>query len=142
MHKLNLQLQPLKREEVLNLNSLQLAYIGDTVYDLFVRTRLIGKSNKNVQALHKDACSIVNCAAQSGALLRIEEGLTQDEKGVVRRGRNAHARPPKNADPADYARATGLEALIGFLYLSGQPERLSSLMEQILAGEGEEPCQG
>jgi ribonuclease-3 family protein len=124
----------LSKKEALQYNPLQLAYVGDTVYDLFVRTSLVSSGKKNVNQLHKEASSIVNCAAQSRALHAIEGLLSQDEKDLVRRGRNAHSRPPRNADPADYARSTGLEALIGCLYLSGERERLDEIMRLILEG--------
>lgn len=123
---------PLTKERALQYNPLQLAYIGDTVYDLFIRANLVMGSDKNVRLLHRDACALVNCAAQADALASIEEGLSDDELDIVRRGRNAHARPPRNADPAKYSRATGLEALFGYLYLTGQTERLHQIMRQIM----------
>jgi ribonuclease-3 family protein len=134
LHTFSLFPGPLSKKEALQYNALQLAYVGDTVYDLFVRGALVRGGKKNVNQLHKEASAIVNCAAQSRALQAIDGLLSQDEKDLVRRGRNAHSRPPKNADPADYARATGLEALIGCLYLSGEGERLNEIMRLILEG--------
>lgn len=114
--------------EALMLSPLRLAYIGDAVYDLLVRTALIYRGGK-AGAMHKDAVRYVNATAQAQALSRVMDILTETEMDVVRRGRNAHAHHgvPKRADAADYKRATGLEALFGFLYLSGQQERLQTL---------------
>lgn len=109
--------------------SLELAYLGDTLWDLFVREKLV-KTGGRMKELHRAAVARVRASAQSRALARIEEDLTEDEAAVVRRARNAHQTPPKNADPADYCRATALEALFGYLYLTGQLERMKTLMYQ------------
>ena len=109
--------------------SLELAYLGDTLWDLFVREELV-RTGGRMKELHRAAVARVRASAQSRALARIEEDLTEDEAAVVRRARNAHQTPPKNADPADYCRATALEALFGYLYLTGQLERMKTLMYQ------------
>ena len=109
--------------------SLELAYLGDTLWDLFVREELV-KTGGRMKERHRAAVARVRASAQSRALARIEEDLTEDEAAVVRRARNAHQTPPKNADPADYCRATALEALFGYLYLTGQLERMKTLMYQ------------
>lgn len=109
--------------------SLELAYLGDTLWDLFVREELV-KTGGRMKELHRAAVARVRASAQSRALARIEDGLTEEEAAVVRRARNAHQTPPKNADPADYCRATALEALFGYLYLTGQLERMKTLMNQ------------
>ena len=109
--------------------SLELAYLGDTLWDLFVREELV-KTGGRMKELHRAAVARVRASAQSRALARIEDGLTEEEAAVVRRARNAHQTPPKNADPADYCRATALEALFGYLYLTGQLERMKTLMYQ------------
>lgn len=110
------------------LSPLQLAYIGDTVWDLMVRTGLL-YTGKNVHSMHCAAVKRVNAKAQAQALLRMTESLTEEEADLVRRGRNAHSRhgAPRNQDPADYSQATGLETLIGFLYLTGRFDRLKEL---------------
>ena len=110
------------------MNPLQLAYVGDTVWDLMVRQRLV-KTGASVKNLHRAATALVNAGAQAQALNRIQEKLSQEEMDLVKRGRNAHARhdAPRNQDPADYSSATGLEALIGYLYLTGESERLEEL---------------
>ncbi|MBE5761038.1 MAG: Mini-ribonuclease 3 [Clostridiales bacterium] len=135
-------LKRMDEAHALRLNPVQWAYVGDTVYDLFVRTYVLAKRDCPIGKLNKLCVSYVNCKAQSRALLRIEEHLCEKELDVVRRGRNTktHA-APKNADPADYQRATSLEALIGFLYLTNQDERIEELMNIIFEGEKEYAAQ-
>ena len=111
--------------------SLELAYLGDTVYDLYVRRALVLRGGK-VQSLHKAAVAHVCAHAQSEALARIENELTEDEAAVVRRARNARQTPPKNADPAEYHRATALEALIGWLCLNEETARMDVLLRMAL----------
>ena len=98
------------------LNPLQMAYIGDTVHDLYVRSRLVARG-MSVGAMHRQAVRMVSAAAQARMLEAIEGELTAAEADITRRGRNAQAKhaAPKNADPGDYAHATGLEALWGYL---------------------------
>lgn len=110
---------------------LVLAYIGDSVYEVFTRKKLLDK-NPNLPAhkLHKENVKYVKAKAQSNAMEKIEPMLTEQELAVYKRGRNAKsATVPKNADLVDYRRATGFEALIGFLELSGRNERLLEIME-------------
>ena len=111
--------------------SLELAYLGDTVYDLYVRSRLVQRGGRMKQ-LHRQAVSVVCAHAQSEALRAIEERLTEEEQDVVRRARNCKQHPPRNADPAEYHRATALEALIGYLYVQGRSERLEALVNAAL----------
>ena len=122
--------EPMSLAKARMLSPLQLAYIGDTVWELLIRSRLIARG-LNVRHMHQGAVSGVNAAAQAQSLARIEEMLNEEETEIVRRGRNSHARhpSPKHQDPADYQAATALEALIGYLYLSGQEERLMTLFE-------------
>lgn len=121
---------PMDELEARMLNPLQLAYIGDTIWDLLVRSRLLYR-RRNIRNLHKDAVSCVNAHAQSLAVLRIEDQLTEAEADVYRRGRNAHPHhaAPRNQEVSDYRAATGLEALVGYLYLTGQEERLLHLFK-------------
>ena len=111
--------------------SLELAYLGDTIYDLYVRARLVAVGG-SVNKLHKSAVQCVCAHAQADALNRIEHELTTQEMDVVRRGRNAKQSPAKNADRAEYHQATGLEALIGYLYVTGQMERLDEIVNHAL----------
>ena len=107
---------------------LVLAYIGDTVYDLYVRTKLILELDTTPHKLHLAAAGYVCAAGQAKAFRRVEALLTEEEQGYFRRGKNAHTRtPPKSATPQEYALATGLEALFGALYLLGRLDRLNEL---------------
>ena len=121
---------PMEAARARMLNPLQLAYIGDAVWELMVRSRIIYKG-RSARHVHKDAVACVNAHAQCEALRRIELLLTEEEADIARRGRNAHAHhaAPKNQDAADYRAATALEALIGYLYLTGQEERLLTLFK-------------
>ncbi len=109
--------------------ALVLAYVGDTVYDLYVRTLLVHKSDAAAHGLHVQSAGLVCANAQAQAYRRIEHMLSPEEEGVYRRGRNAHMGSiPKNASIMDYRIASGLEALLGYLYLTGQDQRLQELM--------------
>ena len=114
--------------------SLELAYLGDSLYDLYVREHLIARGGR-VRALHRDAVHLVCAHAQSEALSRVEGLLTEAEADVVRRARNAHQSPPKNADPGEYHHATALEALIGWLYVTGQRDRMNEILSLALPEE-------
>ncbi len=114
--------------------SLELAYLGDTLYDLYVRSHLIERGGR-VADMHRRAIHLVCAHAQSEALFRIEETLTEEEAAVVRRARNARQAPPKNADAGEYHRATALEALIGYLYATGRTERMNALLTAALPPE-------
>ncbi len=111
--------------------SLELAWLGDSLYDLYVRERLIAGGGR-VKALHGRAISLVCAHAQSEALERIRDALTEAEQDVVRRARNAHQSPPKNADIGEYHHATALEALIGWLYVTGQRDRMNAILQMAL----------
>lgn len=117
------------------LPALTLAYIGDTVYDLYVRTWLVRRCPAGAHALHMAAAKHVCAAGQAAALRRMEPMLTDEERAVFRRGRNAHSGTmPKHASVADYRTATGLETLIGYLYLTGSDARLGELMRAAILG--------
>ena len=111
--------------------SLELAYLGDSLYDLYVREHLVAKGGR-VRAMHREAISLVCAHAQAQALSRVAEALTDAERDVVRRARNAHQSPPKNADPGEYHHATALEALIGWLYVTGQKDRMNAVLRMAL----------
>ena len=115
-------------EEARMLSPLQLAYVGDSVQTLWVRTRLV-KQNLPVHAMHTAATQAVNAVAQSRALTALLPRLTEEELLIVKRGRNAHTRhnAPKSATVGEYASATGLEALLGYLYLTGAEQRLTEI---------------
>ena len=107
--------------------SLELAYLGDTIYDLYVRRRLVIAGGR-MKDLHRAAVSQVRASAQSEALTRVEGMLTEEEQGVVRRARNAKQSVPKSAPPAEYHRATAFEALLGYLYLMERMDRLHEIL--------------
>ena len=120
--------------DIRGLNPLQMAYVGDTVHDLYVRSMLLSRGMA-VGKMHRQAVRMVSAGAQARMLEAIEPELTGEEADAARRGRNAQAKhaAPRNADPADYARATGLEALWGYLYLTGQTQRLVELEQMALS---------
>ena len=112
------------------LSPLSLAYIGDAVYELYVRTHIMKDENLPVNKLHKTATGYVKAKAQSDAIHNIEDRLTEQEIAVFKRGRNAHSHTSaKNADIVDYRHATGFEALIGYLYMTDNKERLNQVLE-------------
>ena len=115
------------------LSPLTLAFVGDTVYDLYVRTWLLDTMDATPHGLHMAAAKHVCAAAQARAFRRVEPLLTIEEQGVYKRGRNAHSGTvPKNASVTDYHIASGLEALIGYLYITGDEARLSAVMAAAL----------
>lgn len=108
---------------------LTLALVGDAVYELFIRTKLIENKNELAHSVHKKAIGFVCAKGQAISAEKILNVLTEKEMSVFKRGRNAKSPTvPKNADVAEYRCATGFEALIGYLYLSDEQERLSELM--------------
>lgn len=112
------------------LSPLALAFVGDGVYDLFVRERLVCKANRPVKKLNEEKVSIVRCSSQAKLVEKLMPILTEEELDVLKRGRNAHTQHiPKNATSADYHSATALEALLGYLYLAGRIERIRELLK-------------
>jgi len=110
---------------------LTLAYIGDAVYELIIRTIIVDQGNAPVNKLHKKSSSLVNAKAQAGIAIRIGEYLTDEELAVYKRGRNAKSNTvAKNASITDYRLATGFEALAGYLYLNDQMKRLVELIKR------------
>ena len=123
-----------KREiaEVNTLSPLTWAYVGDSVFELLVRTHLTNTTKLKPHMLHIEAIKYVKADAQVKILHKIEDKLTDDEKDIVRRGRNAENHHlPKNANVQEYMYSTAFEALIGFLYLTKQNKRLKEILEQI-----------
>lgn len=120
------------------MSPLALAFLGDAVFELYVREKLLEQGNAPAQQLHRKAIGYVCARAQSRSVEKISDLLTPEEEGVFRRGRNTHSHPPKNADVADYRRATGLEALFGYLHLCGETHRARELFEVIWGNSPEE----
>lgn len=112
--------------------------MGDTIYDLRVRETLVRRGGR-VRDMHREASRHVCAHAQAEAFGRIEGMLTEEEASVARRARNAHQNPPRNADPAEYHRATSLEALIGYLYLTGQTQRMNQLLDAAVGISNKRP---
>lgn len=109
-------------------SSLALAFIGDSVFDLFARTYVLSKGNYPVDKMNAAARRMVNAGSQSEMYHIIEDMLTEEEHGVLKRGRNANSHTmAKNQSVTDYRHATGLEALFGYLYLKGRTDRLNEL---------------
>jgi len=121
------------QQELLAMSSLALAHIGDAVFELLVRTKLCVEGGTTNGRLHQQTVALVQAPTQARFALRIQPLLTPEEAAVYRRGRNAHPHGiPKHATPGEYARATGLEALFGALYLSGQTARIEALFAAMM----------
>lgn len=130
-----LQLEPI---DVCSYSPLALAYMGDAVYEVFIRTRVMNRGSMQVNKMHKKSASLVKAEAQARMIQALQEELTEEETAVYKRGRNAHsASSAKNASIRDYRMATGFEALVGYLYLTGQYERLLKLVHDGLERIGE-----
>ena len=117
-------------KDVQMLSPLVWAYIGDSVYELFIRTNLVNNSNAKPHKLHIESIKYVKAGAQANILKKIEDKLTDEEKDIVRRGRNCeNHHVAKNSTVADYSYSTGFEALIGYLYLMKRDERLEEILK-------------
>lgn len=114
------------------MSPLTLAFIGDTVFDLLVRSELVCEANRPVDALHKSAAKRVCASAQANSIKAIMPMLTEEEEAVFKRGRNAKTGGiPKHQSSSDYHHATGLESLFGWLYLRGETDRINELFAEI-----------
>lgn len=120
----------LKEVDINGYSPLALAYIGDSIYDLIIKTVVINEGNAQVQKLHKKTSSFVQASTQSLMMRTMQEHLTEEEHGVYKRGRNAKSvSPAKNQSITDYRRATGFEALMGYLYLKKDWKRMLELVK-------------
>lgn len=118
-----------ERKEVQELSSVLLAYIGDAVYELYVRLTELSHEPEKIEALHKRVVDKVRARSQADIVRRLYDSLSEEEKRVVIRGRNAKSGSvPRSAGVMDYKYSTGFEALIGYLYLTGSYERLSEIL--------------
>ncbi len=118
-----------ENQRVNNLNPLTWAYIGDAVYELYIRQNLIENTNLKPHKLHIEAVKKVKAEAQSKILQQIEEKLSDEEKEIIRRTRNTkNHHLPKNSNVKEYMYATAFEGLIGYLYLTGKQERLKEVL--------------
>lgn len=123
-------------QEARSLSPLTLAFYGDSVYEVYVRQKIVLNGSTSSAKLHKMAVGKVNAGYQSYAISLIEKILTEEEMNIYKRGRNANGNHvPRSSNPRDYRRATGLEALFGYLHLIGASDRLSELFEIIYSGD-------
>lgn len=114
------------------LSPLNLAFIGDCIYEILVREALVCEANRPVNELHRESIKYVSAKAQTEAYAKIKDMLTEEETAQFKRGRNAKVgHSPKSATDAEYHTATGIEALFGYLYLSGKTERIKQLFAAI-----------
>ena len=121
----------LKEVDMKAYSPLTLAYIGDAAYELVIRTMVVEKGNRQASQLHRLTTSYVKAQAQAAMIEALEPELTEEELAIYKRGRNAKSyTSAKNASILDYRKATGLEALIGYLYLSGREERVLFLIKE------------
>lgn len=122
----------MNKTELITMSPLVLAYIGDTVYESYVREYLIRQNiNRKVNDLHKSAIKYVKAKAQATIMHELEQELSEEELRIYKRGRNQKSHTsPKNADMIDYKQATGFEALVGFLHLGNEKERLEYIISK------------
>ena len=124
------ELFQMEEVDVSTYSPLTLAYIGDGIYDLIIRSLVVNHGNKQVNKLHKETSSLVQASAQSLMMRTMQEHLTEEEHAIYKRGRNAKAiTPAKNQSITDYRRATGFEALLGYLYLKKEWKRMLDLVK-------------
>ena len=129
----------MKEVEPEGYSPLTLAYIGDSIYDLIIKTKVISEGNKQVKKLHQETSSMVQASAQSEMMRALQPLLTEEEHAVYRRGRNAKSvSPAKNQSVTDYRRATGFEAVMGYLYLKKDYARMMELVKMGLKSLEEE----
>lgn len=123
----------LSKPEIDAISNLGLAHMGDCVYEILCRAYLCARGEKTVDRLHRDTIAMVKAPAQAQFADRMLPLLTEEERSYYRRGKNAHVHAvPRGATPAEYAKATGVEALFGYLYLSGRKERANELFQLVM----------
>lgn len=122
---------PGKPQDIRTYSALTLAYIGDAVYDLIIRTVVVGRANRPVNELHRIVVKYVSANAQSRIVTVLMESFTEEEQSVYRRGKNSKPHTTaKNASVEDYLKATGFEAVIGYLYLTDRMDRALELVRK------------
>lgn len=121
----------LEEVDIVNYSPLTLAYIGDAIYEIVVRTILVDQANRQVNKIHKAASELVKAHTQAELVFLIMDELTEEERTIYKRGRNAKAvTRAKNASMSDYRTATGFEAIMGWLYLTKQSDRMLFLIKK------------
>lgn len=128
-----------KEVDIRTYSPLTLAYIGDAIYDLVIRTIVVERGNSAANKLHRKAVAYVNARVQARMIDALEDELSEEEESVYHRGRNAKSyTSAKNASVIEYRKATGLEALCGYLYLQGRQERMLYLIREAIVRTGME----
>ena len=123
----------LSEAEIKAISNLGLAHMGDCVFEILCRGYLCARGGKNVGNLHKDTINMVKATSQAKFMDKLLPLLTEEELAYYRRGKNSHVHAvPKSCTPAEYAKATGLEALFGALYLGGQTDRINELFKTVM----------
>ena len=126
----------LTKQDIDAISNLGLAHMGDCVFEILCRGYLCARGGKNVGNLHRDTINLVKAQSQAKFVDKLLPLLTEEEVGYYRRGKNSHVHAvPKSCTPAEYAKATGLEALFGALYLAGKTERLNELFKAVMEKE-------
>ena len=121
------------KDEINAISNLGLAHMGDCVFEILCRSWLCAKGGKNVGNLHRDTINMVRAASQAKFADKLLPLLTEEELAFYRRGKNSHVHAvPKSCTPAEYAKATGLEAFFGAMYLAGRTERLNELFKTVM----------
>ena len=120
-----------KEVDVRGYSPLTLAYIGDSIYDLIIKSLVVNEGNRPVKELHRQTSRYVKASAQSQMMRVLQDKLTEEEHGVYKRGRNAKSvSPARNQSVTDYRRATGFAALMGYLYLRNEGTRMLELVKE------------
>ena len=120
----------LSRQQINAISNLGLAHMGDCVFEILCRAYLCARGDKTVKNLHRDTINMVNATSQAKFMDKLLPHQNEEELAWYRRGKNSHVHAvPKSCTPAEYAKATGLEALFGALYLSGQTDRINELFK-------------
>ena len=123
----------LSEGEIKAISNLGLAHMGDCVFEILCRGYLCARGGKNVGNLHRDTINMVKASSQAKFMDKLLPHLTEEELAYYRRGKNSHVHAvPKSCTPAEYAKATGLEALFGALYLAGQTDRINELFKRVM----------
>jgi len=122
----------LEEKDLQEIPTVTLAYIGDAVFELMVRTYIATAGKRKIKDIHRDTVEIVKAKSQARLIKQLFGELSEEEQDIVKRGRNTKSTPPKNANVGDYRMSTGYEALLGYLYLKGEEERLFYLFKRSL----------
>jgi len=123
--------EKISEEKAKQLSPVTLAFVGDAVYSLYIRSREVEQSDRALVQLQKRTCEAVSAKGQSALLERVEGKFTAEEEAIYHRGRNAKkATRSKNASVTDYNRSTGFEAVLGYLYLTGRYDRIAEIIEE------------